>query len=201
MKHLFFICIVLPIGLLRAGMSSGDPKEPLPDIAKLLANTEGTEVFEGLPHQLFERSAMEAEKKNKKVFSVAGQYFYEKKLPVTETDKASLDLAFYADDFIRPYGGPKLCGGFHADYLIVWLRKDAPPTQALVCFGCGEIEFVFENSTFPADFTSGGYKSLKNILSKYRQERPRNEPTPKVKPEPMPPPKISIEIPQSPAKP
>jgi hypothetical protein len=200
MKKIFLVSILLLTGSLHAGRTS-ESRPPLPDVLKFLANTEGVEVFEGLPHQMFEQGVMEAEKKNKKVFAVGGEYFYEKKLPVTKSDKVGLSVAFSPYDFIEPYSGYKPCGGFHADYMVTWLRKDAPPTHALVCFGCGEIKFVLEGSVFHADLTSRGYESLKVILSKYHQERPRKANLGKLKPEPTPPPKIPIPIPELPPKP
>lgn len=171
----------------------------LPNFAQLLSDADSTTVYEGLPHQTSESQARYVEMQKKKYFHVtdAGknfdELFYEKALRVTEEDKAALNALFRTHSPCVDWTGMKLCGGFHADYAIEWKKGDARVAIALLCFGCHELAVIYGDGNRMTDLSKDGYESLRQILKKYRQERPAYSPNlPLGKPEPMPPPDISV---------
>jgi hypothetical protein len=173
MKKLAQFLVLTVAPMLWAGISnSRSPEHALPDLPALLADTDSLEIFEGLPHHMFESARATTEKKTKKVFQVSGDWFYEKILLVSTSDKDWLDEIFRKFPPHIPFRGEKLCGGFHADYLLEWQTHDTPAVRILICFGCGEMKVVAKEVTFRTDLTSDGYKRLAEVLQKYRQERP-----------------------------
>ena len=96
-------------------------------------------LYEGLPHQMYEHQALEAEKKAKPTVTLHG-------FPVLSRDprtearrrRALKDLLGDPASF-EPYSGEKRCGGFHPDYAVEW-SAGGQTYQALICLGCWEIK-------------------------------------------------------------
>lgn len=168
--------------------------KPVPHIGPLLQRADTLIVYEGLPHPMFESGAFREERAYKKVFEVGAQYFYVKPLAVSDDDRKALPELFQAIDVFAPFRGEKLCGGFHADYLLEWRQKDERLVQVLVCFSCHEALVIDASGSLRSDLTEKGYTGLRGLLEKYRQERPRysSKPPKSLKPEPPPPPTVDV---------
>lgn len=162
-------------GLLSAGASFTAKEAPRTDwILELLGTGDTQEVMEGLPHEMFERGLFESESKRTKTVRVAGSLFYERLLPVTVPHVGVIEEVLKEPTTLVPYGGPKLCGGFHADYAMRWKRGDEVLMSALVCFGCHEVLFIRgeEKAGVFFDLSKESYEGLRSVLRTYRQERP-----------------------------
>jgi hypothetical protein len=64
------------------------------------------------------------------------------------------------------------CGGFHADYAVIWKDKDAIGATALLCFGCSEVRFIRGNDILESDFTTERHRILFALLKPLRHARP-----------------------------
>jgi hypothetical protein len=164
--------------------------QPLPDFARLILGTDSLAVFEGIPRNFPRRKDSEPEKpRPEPTFTVASQTFYEKPIALAEADRATLEGIFHFDSPVQAFRGHKLCGGFHADFLIEWRRKNEPVLRALVCFGCHEIRFVDATDVIETDMTEQGRQRLHTVLDKYRPARPSSAKPAASKPESSTPPK------------
>ena len=130
---------------------------------------EQVDVFEGLPHP-FEKQALEAEKK-KRTRTFDGEWFYAAAQPMSMDARDELH-SLLGNSMFKPYGGMKLCGGFHADYAIRWSwSRGANSTLLLLCFGCAEARVIAQGS-MQADLTPQGWEKFKRLLAAFHQERP-----------------------------
>ncbi len=147
--------------------------QPLPDLTALLIGTDSLIVYEGTPRSFPRSKDSESEKpRAEPTFSIAGQSFYAKPIDLTEGERATLEGIFHFETPVKTGGGLKLCGGFHADFMIEWRRKNEPVLRALICFGCHEIRFVDAASTTETDMTEQGRERLHAVLDKYRPAHP-----------------------------
>lgn len=90
--------------------------------------------------------------------------FFDPPHPVSGERLRILNKSLTRADVFAPFGGPKLCGGFHPDYLLEW-KSQGKHYQALFCFGCHEIRwFEAEEYEVRCDMTESGAKSLKGAL-------------------------------------
>lgn len=95
-------------------------------------------IFEGHPRAL-DRVKAAGERTRKPSFERHGEWFYSAPLPApVELDRA---LRTAVLDGAKPFRGTKLCGGFHADFLLSW-EGPAGKVEALLCFGCHELKIV-----------------------------------------------------------
>src|SRR5262249_40015520 len=94
-------------------------------------------LYEGLPHQFFEKKLLEEERRTKAVEELNGYPFYKEPLALTEQDAGRLCELLGDPAIYQPWKGEKLCGGFHPDYAVEW-HVGAKRYRALLCFGCGE---------------------------------------------------------------
>jgi hypothetical protein len=135
-------------------------------------------VFEGLPHPFVDRDVYEAEKRRVPTVSIGGHPLYGRPLALSQEDRRKLQVFFIPTKVIvpPPVEGlpPKLCGGFHSDYGLRWEHDGAVVLDALICFSCHEVCLVRGEIEIYADLTEEGYDTLKEILTRYRQERPRS---------------------------
>jgi len=83
-------------------------------------------LYEGLPHQQFERRVLEQERKSKKTLELHCFSFYQELLPLKEDDAQKLlELVCTSGSFQR-WDWLKLCGQFHPDYCLEWQQgKDS----------------------------------------------------------------------------
>jgi len=199
-------CLLLGLGLLlvASGLNAGTQAPPfyrqpidLSWFTKAVAESDELVVYEGLPHPGFEKADYEIELLRVPVFAVDKQMLYQRALAVEEADRGRLRTIFHdGEAWVKPMAGEyrmKLCGGFHADFAVGWLKKKDALAYALICFGCHEIRFVDRDHSVTTDLVPRGYADLRNILKEYRQERPvpgRDKRVKALKPPPPPLPKV-----------
>lgn len=131
-------------------------------------------LYEGLPHQMFERLALELEQKTKPTVRFHDYPFYaDPILPAPEDAKALRDLLGRHATF-EPFAGEKRCGGFHPDWAVEFTANSRRHI-ALLCFGCGEAKVNTLGGTSRYDLEDGAKKQLEDLLSRYRKNRPKRE--------------------------
>lgn len=128
------------------------------------------DLYEGLPHQLWEREAFERELATKKTVKLHEFQFYEHPLAISADDVKLLRQISVAPESYREYV-PEPCGGFHPDYALVW-KEGEHTYDLLICFGCGDVQLHGPQQELMAKMASGKFGE---ILSKYRSQRPDRE--------------------------
>ncbi|WP_020474858.1 hypothetical protein [Zavarzinella formosa] len=135
-----------------------------------MAKAKTLTLLEGLPHQMFEKAALDKELKDKKTVKQRDFPFYEGAI-TPKADDAKALIALFGDlkSFAR-YRGEKKCGGFHPDWLVEF--KDGDDTyQALVCFGCHEARLYGPKNDVYADLNGGMLEKLHAILGAQHKNR------------------------------
>jgi hypothetical protein len=131
-------------------------------------------VYEGLPHQMWDRDLYRHELARSDLVRFHGYPFYAKPLAVTAEEKKALTAIAQRKDAHVPYGGAKLCGGYHPDYAIVWTRA-GQQSGSLICFGCHEWKNFTPEGLLYEDMTQSAYNELKAILGKHVVHRPQKK--------------------------
>jgi hypothetical protein len=170
---------LLAIWTLAAGsVFAGErPELTAADLAQFTPIAEGIRratalvLYEGLPHQMFERDQLKNELATKKTIKIHDFHFYERPLEVDGGEVEPLRRLSRAADSYWSYGGPKMCGGYHPDYCLTWKDGEAV-YQLLICFGCHEMKLYGPKSELMADIRPDAYKAFAEILKKYRDQRP-----------------------------
>jgi hypothetical protein len=132
-------------------------------------------LYEGLPHQLFEKRLLEEERRTRAVVELGGYPFYQEPLALTARDAERLSEVLGDRETYQPWKGEKLCGGFHPDYAVEW-RVGANRYQALICLGCGELLLCgpwpwLPHERFDMDKATG--EALVELLKGYWKHRPK----------------------------
>ncbi|MES2594505.1 MAG: hypothetical protein V4662_04175 [Verrucomicrobiota bacterium] len=70
-----------------------------------------------------------------------------------------------------PYGGPKLCGGYHADLAVRFESSDGP-IDLLLCFGCGDV-LIYSPHGSRITYMSPGFEVLEDAWGKLNGWPPR----------------------------
>ena len=159
---------------------------------KIQQATEVT-LYEGLPHQYFEKDALASERKNKDTVTLHQFPFYRESLPLNAADGDRLKELFCDGKSLKPnaafvaMGGrtsnpdgsyiipDQACGGYHPDYCIEWKVK-GEKYHVLVCFGCGEMKCYGDGIELYCDFEQcGGDTEFGKVLKKYRKNRPERK--------------------------
>ena len=129
-------------------------------------------VFEGLPHQMWESDQLKTELNRPDVTKIWNYPFY---TPSVEASNAyDLKVLLASPAAIVPYGGGKLCGGYHPDYCVSWTVKSIT-YYVQVCFGCHEIVFFNGTTHLIYDMAEGIDKKLEAALKTYAKKRPKRE--------------------------
>lgn len=129
-------------------------------------------LYEGLPHQVDDRAAFEAERSAKPTVTLHDFAFYRDPVAVSAGDKEALRRLLGDGGSFRAWRGQKLCGDFHPDYLAEWHAGGAT-YQVLICFGCGEAKVFGPGESLRLDITEEADRKLSKILLKYRKNRPQ----------------------------
>jgi hypothetical protein len=145
-----------------------------PGLAKAIKRAEQVVLWEGLPHQAFEKQLLEEELKAKEVVWYHGFPFYVEPLPLKEEDGQELTSIVTNRDTFQPWSGAKKCGGFHPDYGIEWQVANVP-YRCLVCFGCREVKIFGPGSEAYCDMTTLGTAELEKVLKAYHKHRPKTK--------------------------
>jgi hypothetical protein len=136
--------------------------------ASVATEAEQVVVFEGLPHPWAEQPAFDAARKAKPTVRLHGELFYAAAHAVAATDMVSLRTL--VGKAIGSFGGEKLCGGFHADYLIRW-SKGAETCDVLLCFGCKEYKIFAPYNAARGDLRVKERAALSEFVARFRGER------------------------------
>lgn len=156
---------------------SGPPAEEvsLGDIRKFFAavgEAKAVAVYEGLPRATGAGARYEQEAKRPDLIHFEGYLFYAQPLAVPPAEKRKLTDIVMRPDAHQPFGGYKLCGGYHPDYAIVW-TVEGETSGTLICFGCHEWKNFTPQGRLYEDISPVAYKELHAILAKYRVNRPK----------------------------
>ncbi len=133
-------------------------------------------IYEGLPHQTWDRELLASEIKRKDTTEIWDFPFYTPSVDATNGDDLRKLLSNPAS--LREYQGPKSCGGYHPDFCISW-QAGKVKYYALICFGCHEIVLYDGKTSLIYDLETAAYKEFQQLLAQYgtkRPERIRNEP-------------------------
>jgi hypothetical protein len=129
-------------------------------------------VFEGLPHQMWDRDLLAVEIQRKDTQKIWEFPFYTPSIAATNAD--DLRQLLSSSNSIVVYGGPKGCGGYHPDYCISWQAEEIT-YYALVCFGCHEIVFYDGKKPLIYDLDEEAYERYKKLLAIYEAKRPKRK--------------------------
>jgi hypothetical protein len=132
----------------------------------------GTTLYEGLPHQRWEKDALKEELASKETVTLNGYPFYIETLALSESDDRSLREIACADDTFEVPRGAKGCGGFHPDYCVEWRGSDGSTYRMLVCFGCDEAALCDSTKEVHLDLREAANSRIADILKPYRKNRP-----------------------------
>ena len=139
--------------------------------SKAIGQTSTLELFEGLPHQSWEGELLKSELANKKTVTIHDFPFYQKPQKISDKDAATLRALCLGKKSFEPFGGYKLCGGFHPDWCLRW-TEGTTVTDIHVCFGCHEIKAYSGKTMVYCDMNGDTHKKLKKLLAAYQKERP-----------------------------
>lgn len=143
----------------------------LPELAESIAKANKVILYEGLPHQFFERAVLEKELANKKTVTFAEYPFYADTLELKQGDTKQLISLGGDRETYREFRGEKKCGGFHPDFALEF-HVGKEKYYTLICFGCHEAIVVGPKTTVRTDLGEMGYKSLQAVLKDYKKNRP-----------------------------
>jgi len=145
-------------------------------LAALVQKADKVILYEGLPHQMWEREALADELKSKKTVTFHKFPFYREWLELKEADAREITSLFSKPESFVVYAGSFLvakgCGGFHPDYYVEWHYDDQVCCHALICFGCHEMKAFAEETELQCDIAQAAYERLKDILEPYHRNRP-----------------------------
>jgi hypothetical protein len=127
-------------------------------------------VFEGLPHPMSEKQALETESKRKDTKKLLLYMFYTPGADARNAEEIRKLLSNPAG--LAVYRGPKGCGGFHPDYSISWQAGETSH-YALICFGCGEIVFYDGKTSLRYDLPKDTLAKYKELLAVHEAKRPK----------------------------
>ena len=130
-------------------------------------------LYEGLPHQMFERDLLAAERRTKAVVELDGYPFYQEPLTLAPQDAESLFARLGNPAAYRAWLGPKLCGGFHPDYAVEW-HVGGSRYRALICLGCGEFKLSgpWPGWRYNMDAATT-HEELRALFKSYQNRRPK----------------------------
>ncbi len=132
-------------------------------------------VFEGLPHQTYNREQLAEELKSKDtVFRHSFPFYQAPILPAAE-DVRQLNALIKATKSFEAWT-PKKCGAFHPDYSLVW-NNNGQTIEIQVCLGCDDIRAYHGGVVVWASIST---PALGPLLRKYQKQcpKPRNYPGP-----------------------
>ena len=154
--------------------SGEDPavwKRTIPRLLERIAAAKTVFLYEGLPHQMWERGELSQEKQQKKTRQLHGFDFYADPIPVNDPDAKLLFQLCSAPISYDRYGGVKACGGYHPDWCLVFGL-----VEVLLCFGCDEARLYSPDEEIYTDFQAPqprkALKQLEALLKGYRKNRP-----------------------------
>jgi hypothetical protein len=140
----------------------------VPAALKFIEGAEKITVFEGMPHQLFERELLGSELEKTEETIIGSYPFYPQSQDFMAKDELTLRDLLRDENSLRPFFYPKNCGGFHPDYAIRF-TKGEEHSDLLLCFGCGDAQILHKGKVIHARFYGGWGK----IVDGYDKHRPK----------------------------
>jgi hypothetical protein len=153
----------------------GAGKPPPPQLAAVLEQCRTAarvEVFEGLPHPMFEKESLAREQRRRDVLQNNGFGFYTPALTMTRRDRERLIAGVSAESSFMRWKGPKFCGGFHPDLLVRFHQPSGAPVDVHLCFGCGEAMFYAAGVQVHVDIYDAQSDDWEGIQKRYQKKRP-----------------------------
>jgi hypothetical protein len=179
----YLAALALCTGLMFNVAHSGDKKptaaktEPSTDLkdheplAALIAKADKTVLYEGLPHQMWEKDVLAKEKKEKKTIDFNGFPFYAEPIEVKDADRKECTKLLSDPASLKEFVANKRCGGFHPDWCLEW-RTGEEVVRCQVCFGCRQVKFYNAKTILFADLTDAAIEQIEPALMKYQKQRP-----------------------------
>jgi hypothetical protein len=143
----------------------------VPAITGMLGKAKKVVLHEGLPHQTWEAKLLETELKTKKTVKLNDFPFYQVSPSLTDDAAKELTALFRRAGSLKPYAGPKRCGGFHPDYAVDYC-VGTEVYRVLICFGCHEVKFYGPKTSVHCDVSNRALDELQTILKPYQKNRP-----------------------------
>lgn len=130
-------------------------------------------LYEGLPHQNWERTTFTNELATKQTVFLCKHPFYSEPLSLSQEDTDTLRRLYCDSSSFNPFQGHKACGGYHPDYCLEWSNGTK---QFLVqfCFGCHEMKTFSEGQEHYCEMSSTAFPKFESILKKYRGHRTKD---------------------------
>src|SRR5258708_15950342 len=88
-------------------------------------------------------------------------------------DPGPVGLWFSIADSTAQPSAAKFCGGFRPNFGIVWKQKESVVAVAMICFTWHEVLLVYRAKSIICDPTEKGFMQLRELLLKYRDQRPK----------------------------
>jgi hypothetical protein len=168
-RRTLLILVGIAVTLAVAGfLSIRNLKPLLATFQQALQSSQDFNVYEGLPHQVYEQDIYDEERQSKDVLEIANYPFYATPLEITQEDKATLAAILAKRSMWNRFSGEKKCGGFHPDYAIE-IQVNGVRYFALLCFGCAEGKLFRQGAEERYDMTL----EPRELLNKYRKNRPQ----------------------------
>jgi hypothetical protein len=142
-------------------------------LAAVIAKADKVVVYEGLPHQLWEKELLADEKKTKKTIELHDFPFYAAPIAPKDADRQQLTAVLGDATSLTQFVGEKRCGGFHPDWCIEWHAGDNV-VRCLVCFGCREVKLHGHAGPLHADLSQAAAEKLATTLEVYKTQRPQH---------------------------
>jgi len=205
---LLLLLAFLPTAGLHAGKAVGKSSTLQADLRwyfQALREADRMEIAEGLPHQEWEREERAAQQQKHETFSIAGELFYQQRLPSSEEVRTDITSAFLLMTLFNPplasepWGEMSACCPFHADHALIWWKGDQQALVILLCFGCHKVKLVGpkQDTVLQLGMTPAGIELLERKIKPLHALRPAfrdtRVPAPSLKPanlKPAPPAKV-----------
>ena len=135
------------------------------------------EVFEGLPHDKWDKVGLARESKRADTFLNHDFRFYSPAMQLLSAQRSKILSSVIRDSSYRAWRGPKWCGGFHPD-LLVRFHLESGVIDLHLCFGCSEAK-LFDGSTLAhVNVRESVADELERVQQACRTKRPAPEQSP-----------------------
>ena len=144
--------------------------------SKLAKHDHPTSVIlhEGLPHQMWDAELLESERNTKETIEIEGYPFYSEPKTIEGKEAEEILEILLNPELFVPYGGMKLCGGYHPDYDITTMLG-SEDFHIQVCFGCHEVKLIGESQTITIDMKKGTIDQIRPLLLAHHDQRPESD--------------------------
>lgn len=119
-----------------------------------------TDLHAGLAHNYQDRKQFTEEVWNSPTLSLHGYRFHAEPWEPADPLFPAIVLGVLTNpDAYRPYGGPKLCGGYHADFAAGFESAETR-TWFLVCLGCSEVIIFTDHDELICELEPAAHRAL-----------------------------------------